>query len=266
MKNKLLLNKKFKSYTALAGVLIAGAPAEAQMVYTDVDPDVVLNSSDNYGFDLDNDGTDDFGLTNVLYSGIGAMNVLIYDSAGVAGYSGPSAFPFASAIDAGEVIGPVLGWYSSEGGAPLLWGSFAIVGSFGMWNNVSNKYVGLRIKDGADFHYGWARLDVTHTTVTLKDYAYNATANAAINTTVGIESSDNEFHPTVYAVDQGVHITLPSSVNDAQVSIIDVAGRLLHSEFIIDHADIVLNELPQGMYLVKIESGEVYFSKLVMMK
>lgn len=266
MKNKHLQNNRLSSYAALAGALLTVQQADAQVIYTDVDPDLVVESSDLFGFDLDNDGTDDFGLINVLYSAIGAMNVVLYGSGGVAGYIGSflgSTFPFVSVIDAGEAVGPSLDFYSTSGGAPLLWGSFAVVGSLGQFNNVSDKYIGLRFKIGSDFHYGWARLDVTHTTITLKDYAYNGTANAPINTTVGIESPDTNFNPAIYAIDGGVHVALPNNVENAAVSIFDLSGRMIHSAFIYNEADILLNDLSKGMYLVKVQDNEQYYSRVV---
>lgn len=265
MENKILLNTKFTGYAALACAFAAVQQADAQMVYTDVDPDALINSGDNYLFDLDNDGTDDFGFTNVIYSAIGAMNALVVGSGGIAGYIGSffgSTFPFVSVLDDGQVVDGGLGWYSTSGGAPLLWGTFGVVGSLGAWDNVTDKFIGLRIKMGADFHYGWARIDVSHTTITLKDYAYNATANASINTNgdVSIQSEENDFIPSTYAIDGGIHISLPADQSTASVSVYDLTGKMIHNEIISGQADILLNEFSKGIYLIAIENGEAQYS------
>lgn len=268
MKNNLLLNSKLGAYTALACSFVAGQQAEAQMVYTNVDPDVLINSGENYDFDLDSDGNDDFGFTNVLYSGIGAMNVLIEGPGGIAGYIGSilgSTFPFVSVLDDGDVVDNALNWYSTSGGAPLLWGSFAVVYSLGPWNNVTDKFVGLRFKIGADFHYGWARIDVSHTTITLKDFAYNATANASLSTDgdVAIQTEENNFIPLTYSIDGGIHISLPADQQTASVSVYDLTGKMVHNEIISDQKDILLNNAPKGIYLVEVENGEAQYSTLI---
>ena len=61
---KTTLSKKIKSYSALAGSIIAvGASADAQVVYMDVAPDVTVNTSGGfYNLDLNADGTTDFKL------------------------------------------------------------------------------------------------------------------------------------------------------------------------------------------------------------
>ncbi len=269
MKNKTLLNSKFSSYTALAVALLAAKAGDTQTIYTDVDPDVVIAGGDNYTFDLDDDGTDDFRFVNAIYSGIGAINIVNYTSNGIAGYMGSffgSSFPFASALDAGQVIGPGLLWYSSASAAPLLWGTFVLFGTLGDWGDVSDKYLGLRIKIGGADHYGWARLDVIDGTATLKDFAYNATANAAINTSVGIETEGNNFNPAVYAIEDGVHITLPDNIENANISIFDLSGRVIHSEFIFNEANIKMINIPKGMYLIKVQNGEQFFTKMLPLK
>ncbi len=271
MKNNVLLNSRLGAYTALACSFAAVQQADAQMVYTDVDPDVLVNSGDVYMFDLDNDGTDDFGFTNVLYSGIGAMNALIEASGGVAGYIGSffgSTFPFVSVLDEGQVVDNALGWYSTSGGAPLLWGTFAVVGSLGPWNNITDKYVGLRFKIGADFHYGWARIDVSHTAITLKDFAYNATANASLSTDgdVAIQEEENDFIPTTYAIDGGIHVSLPAGQHTASVSVYDLSGKRIYSEIISDRADILFKQYAKGIYLIEIENGDAQFSTLIGLK
>src|SRR6185436_19449645 len=62
MKNN-SLSKKLASYTAIAVPFIAMSHhSEAQILYTDVNPDVTLNMCDTVALDLNNDGVMDFML------------------------------------------------------------------------------------------------------------------------------------------------------------------------------------------------------------
>ena len=67
---KATLSKKIKSYSALAGSIIAvSASADAQVVYTDVSPDSVINTSGGfYNIDLNADGTTDFQVLTMSVS------------------------------------------------------------------------------------------------------------------------------------------------------------------------------------------------------
>jgi hypothetical protein len=264
MKNKVLLDGRLAGYTALACSLLAVQQSDAQMVYTDVDPDAVINSGDVYSFDIDGDALPDFGFVNAIYSSIGALNAILYESGGIVGYLGSflgTSFPFVSVLGDGSVVGPDLNWYSTEGGAPILWGTFAVVYSLGQWHNVTDKFVGLRFKIGTEFHYGWARLDVSETAITLKDYAYNATPNATISTSgeVGVEQ-ESLFHPVIYSASGILNITLPATDQTATVTVMNMLGTMVHSELISNAAEINLNRLHPGMYLAIVQSGTNRFT------
>ena len=57
------LEKRLAAYASAAGVTLAVAPlADAQVIYTDVEPDLCVNYA-TYEFDLDDDGTNDFRVT-----------------------------------------------------------------------------------------------------------------------------------------------------------------------------------------------------------
>ena len=53
--------QKKKAYSAAALTFLAAGGAEAQVVLTDIDPDVTYSAPDGvFYLDLDNDGTEDF--------------------------------------------------------------------------------------------------------------------------------------------------------------------------------------------------------------
>ncbi len=64
------LGKRLKQYSALTGSLLAIAgTSDAQIVYTDVNPDRVLSSvGDTMQLDLDNDGITDYVFRTIQYN------------------------------------------------------------------------------------------------------------------------------------------------------------------------------------------------------
>jgi len=61
MKPSTLLRKKLSSYSAFTAAVIAGvSQAKAQVIYTNLDPDVNLKFGESYILDLNNDGITDF--------------------------------------------------------------------------------------------------------------------------------------------------------------------------------------------------------------
>ncbi|MFI5171383.1 MAG: T9SS type A sorting domain-containing protein [Chitinophagales bacterium] len=132
---------------------------------------------------------------------------------------------------------------------------------------VADKYVGLRFKVDGNDHYGWARLDVSHTKITLKDFAYNDVANEPISgLQSGIEFASADFNPTIYAFQEEIFIQLPNHVLNAEVSIFDLSGKLVLNESINQNASISMNNFVTGMYLVKIRNEETYFTKMISLK
>ncbi|MCB0536950.1 MAG: hypothetical protein KDE33_05410, partial [Bacteroidetes bacterium] len=65
------MNKRFtlKQYSTAAAVLLAPAAAFSQAVYTDIDPDVILDEpGETFGIDLDEDGLNDFNFFNKSFT------------------------------------------------------------------------------------------------------------------------------------------------------------------------------------------------------
>ena len=58
---------------------------------------------------------------------------------------------------------------------------------FGNWATTTDHYLGLKTKSGSNTYYGWVRLRISvspsppfHSSVTIKDYAYNSIPNQRI--------------------------------------------------------------------------------------
>lgn len=208
--------KKLLSYSAVAGAFIAGGQsADAQVVYTDVDPDSVLSYLTGTGsmdIDLDNDGNVDFQLnnsytfsfwTNTITNTITTTSTTYYTYS-YSYYSYYYKYANLKAVGAGAEI---FGHFSSIDSLPTNeeliasdpfnvtnnnWnlGSYGTWGAWGDFPGEGDRYVGVRFMNGPDTLYGWIRLNVAADVeeITLLGYAYETQAGVGIHggDTVGV--------------------------------------------------------------------------------
>jgi hypothetical protein len=172
------------------GALALVQPSEAEIVYTPAHVTIGINKT--IPLDLNHDGKTDFSFKNRTDtfegSGQGLLSVVPAQRPnGVWGF-GTSLFrrPYAYALPAGNQVGPK---------APFLSRSFvymlyanATMGCHGSWNDVKNRYLGLRFNIKQKTHYGWARLNIScnpknrRITAVLTGYAYETIPNKPIVT------------------------------------------------------------------------------------
>lgn len=190
--------KRLKHYGLSAvGFLIAGNTAEAQIMYTDLDPDVVRELGAlpfGYVLNIDDAGPIDF------YFGIGAGSIgwfadeMIFaapwfadENNGIAGlvYNYDGWFPvgMASQLASGDEIGYGLDFVgfndiasSSYYGQMVLGVSPEFTGQENLWpDDNASHYIGLRFTHDGAIHFGWARLSAVpgYTGFTIYEYAWN---------------------------------------------------------------------------------------------
>ncbi|MFN3939675.1 MAG: hypothetical protein ACK4IY_03745, partial [Chitinophagales bacterium] len=206
---KSLIKEKLIAYSALAGTFYA--TANGQILYTDIDPDILINV-DGEAFDLDLNGdlVKDFRFRKVLLSTeVNSFATLsgnvfpaimyinnIYASAlganAIAGELSPYSFNYPFALNEGDTICENLTWqggnsqslvYSFRYLMDLGGGGFSnyIVNNEGNWlGGKTDKFLGLQLKIGGDLLYGWVRLDITsgNDSLIIKDYAFNTLPGA----------------------------------------------------------------------------------------
>jgi len=176
------------------GVLALAQPAEAKIIYTPADESI---GPITY-LDLNHDGINDFkftthtarNTTHPCLSGSAAMAV--YGSRLANKISGESVF--ASALPSGAYIGPA-GEFRGEkmasvaGGCTTGNGGASWYGRSGFWagpagGGIEHRYVGLKFGIKGKIHFGWARLNVTTSGLTIKatltGYAYETIPNKRI--------------------------------------------------------------------------------------
>ena len=188
---KTTTQKQLVRYSALATAILASVQSEAQISYTDIDPDKVMDLSQgatqlNYFLDLDNDGADDVLIQNWYASSRGTYWGDIYvlrdpQSNAVLGELASSFYqqPIASVLNSGDPISSMEEW--QEAVVMLMYYDHR-------WLNQSNKYFGVKFNKADGVHYGWVRLSVSGTgnVIYVKDYAYELQPNSP--TTAGDET------------------------------------------------------------------------------
>lgn len=195
---------------ASVGILALTCPSEAKIVYTHTHQQLPLNKT--FSLDLNHDGITDFGFNNTKGSSsfgggwdfltifpMKSANRIWGDKTGDNGF-----FRYGSALAAGIQVGPnaqftpgnKLMARSSYGGG--LRRSPSSSNGAGPWKNATNHYLGLKFMIKGEAHYGWARLTVSCSnitvTATLTGYAYETIPNKPIVTgkTKGPEEADVE--------------------------------------------------------------------------
>ena len=216
MKTKNLTVRLSAYSTMAASFLVIQNQTEAQTIYTDLDPDVTLTSTGDpvsMDFDVNDDGITDF-IFNASFStssGSGAENYyhisilgqngarLAYTNESTVFYTWGGSYVAMSKnenmvipFDLGDGIGASHNFINDA----KLFNMECFEGTtsslFYCWNrgpaNNDTTYIGFRLKSGATKYYGWMRLFVddvpsyyfSPTSVTVLDYAFNATPNATV--------------------------------------------------------------------------------------
>ena len=183
------LQSRISKYTAVAGAVVSAAGAQAQVVYTDVNPDYSHDAPQNNGFaiyplDLNNDQTVDFLVASrdtVTTATVRLTLAVPYGTNAVAGET-PSAYDYALALDINSMVDSTLNWIAATN--TMAYNVDSANPYDENWNGVTDKYLGLKFVVGANTHYGWARLDsyAIGDSIVVKDYAFNATPNGGIMT------------------------------------------------------------------------------------
>lgn len=244
--------------------MLVAVGAIAQVDYTDVNPDAVINTSGGaFLLNLNNDATNDFkiemyygstssGLSqgNVIFSAYSSNQVAFTYSAGIS-----SLYNVVLDMSTNSLINSSLSWRSNANLA-----GFSIYGTYayyaGQWMGAGDKYAGLTISIGANTYYGWCRVNVSSDgkMVTIKDYAYETTPNTPIyagnvNSYTTIENEgDNRLD--IIARDSGLVIESNDNQPVQKIEILSLSGE---SVFSMDNPAvnelIPISKLATGVYI-----------------
>jgi len=288
-KATLTKNSKLSNYTAVAGAVLATGAVNGQIVYQDVNPDVIVTKATApYQLDLNSDANPDlvFGVVDfqgsgtTSYPGLGTFTFTYAGSyaavqpgvgAAVLGAVGGSYSTFlVSALDNGNAIGAAANFGTDQA-------ELATVGAFnvpafaftypfesGEWVGATDKFLGVRFTNAGNMHYGWVRMDVAAdaSSITIKDYAYNSQMGSAINAgqtlNLGNIAVDNKV--TIRPMLDKAIVNVTPDLVGGTVSIVDITGKEVKSVLITDiDTTIEFNGIDTGIYHItaQFEAGKV---------
>lgn len=275
---KTTLSKKIKSYSALAGSIIAvSASADAQVVYTDVSPDAVINTSGGFfNIDLNADGTTDFQVMTASVSTSG----YVYDYVACLPSQSLNAIDtiaggYAEPLNAGVGVCTTSLWADSAS-APFagllglnLTAPFAL--TLGNFMGTTGKFVGLRFQKAGINYNGWVRLNVAADckAFTVIDYAYrNNAAGCSITgltSDVGISESALANQVTIFAADRNITVQLDQTLPvEGMIAVTNVLGQEITKVAITSSKMVIPMESQKaGVYLVTITQSTGAYTKKI---
>ncbi|MEP7128213.1 MAG: T9SS type A sorting domain-containing protein [Chitinophagales bacterium] len=283
-KENTTLLRKLTSYSAMAGSVIAVAgTANAQALYTDIDPDVTVDQSGSvYMIDLDNNGSNDFtiGLLHSTSAGGNSLNkIFAKPYNGSIGGTHQGAYNYPYAMVAGEMIDANIPWQNAAsqtmGSGAVLPGYSSLYIVYGKWYGVEDRYLPLRFKIGTNKFYGWARLDVSSivNSFTIKDIAYNPNANEGLFAGQGdptlVHVTPTTQPVKIFAYDGVVNAMLFSQkIDNATLVMTNMMGEQVKKMKLTESStQIDVSDLAFGIYGVTvINGGELYTQKIAIRK
>jgi hypothetical protein len=276
---------RLKQYTAVASALVAQGNVNAQVVATNLNPDVVVDSlSAPYALDFNNDANPELAFFVQHISGSSSTQGIQFTYEGavagaqlspgvsllgatVTGSSSSSSFQI-SALNNGDPISAAANFGTSSGGAlgldllvdagPL--GQIPV--QQGNFLNQSNKFLGAKLTAGANTYYGWVELSVNTNAsqITIHGYGYQATANTSIlageGGNSGLELISLANKVTIVATPEHVSINVTPDVIGAKVSFVSMSGQEVSSTLLTDiNNTISFDNLSAGIYQVVVSNA-----------
>ncbi len=266
------LNNKLKSYSALAGsIALMSSQADAQIIYTDINPDSTTNIGGNfYNLDLDNGGVFDYTITLNIGTGTYTSQQVAISPTGSNGIAGDTvgAYVYPFAFNSGDTIKSTLqfNFTTSQSMASYFGSGY----SYGNFLGQTDKFIGLQFNIGPNLHYGWARFDVdaTASLFTIKDYAYNSVPDAYIlagEMPVGISENSLTNNTSIYSSNKNIVIKfLTEEIIQADVKITNALGQEVYNASISNkETTIDMAKEKTGIYFVTISQENLVYTKKV---
>lgn len=282
-KNK---TSKVLGYSGMATALLAmGADADAQVIYTDVDPDYTF-TNEEYEIDFDGDGVTDVLLAQLQYSTVYAgmnldlavgyayapsMNAVM----GITTPLGSVSVMYPSLLQAGSAIGPAGGFHTGTGTLGLVISGDINV-SAGDWLGQTG-YIGVSFQAGdGEIHYGWVQLALASgaSSMTVMGYAYEDTPTTAIAAgdmgAVGIAAvaAGLDFSMAPNPAADRTELNLKGIQGEhMKITVLDGSGKVWMTDETGLHTDtytLDVSSLAPGVYFVRLENdGKTGYQKIV---
>ena len=276
---------KIKNYSALSGAVLMSSAANANIVYTDIDPDSLSIDGSVMEIDMDNDGSAEF----FMFAGAGDFSSGSYgykwapigpmvSYASVAKGSQGSVYAYVGAYSASQNIGSNLDFFfpASLGDRAVLGNAFSynpasvMFGTAGEFVNEGEKFIGVRFNISDSTHYGWIRVDLhmtsDSTSLVVLDYAYEDVAGDSIMSgemPVVDGISLNSIESNVYVANDELVINF-EEVTNGNLTITSLNGSVVFSEKVngINYTTSV-NNFTSGVYIVNVKTEKGILSKKI---
>jgi hypothetical protein len=248
--------KKLFQFSIIFLTFILSIQTNAQIYYQDISPDVTLNTWSMKDLNIDTSST-----AGLPYGGAGNLTIWEeFDSQiAVNAFSDCQVLmngSYPAALSLNQPISSTDTWMQPN---------YSILnnGTQGNWMGVIDKYLGVRIKKGSQWLYGWIRLDVNTagTSVTIKDYACNRAPGSSINagqivTGINNFSDDSENSINIYPNPFNSFVTIKSDKNfqNANIVIYNSFGQKIKELTNLYGQEIKLfkDNLTCGIYFIRI--------------
>lgn len=291
MNKKITLNEsKLARFSAVAGAIIASGGVNSQIIYTDVNPDVVIDTiSGPYNLDFNSDATPDLVLAVMAFAGAGSTSGFTFTyvgtaagaqagvGGGIVGTVTGTASTFSPAVmSSGNLINAAAQFGSN--GALALEGvatipALAMTYPFqqGNWIGISDKYLGCKFMIGANTHYGWVRLDVSagSDTIRVKDYAFNQNFDLPLNAgqIAGLENIAVNQKATIKTTLNEAIINVTPDLIGGRIIMVNMAGQEVKAVTITDiNTTIHFEGFETGIYTIAAQFDGGSINKRVYVK
>lgn len=263
-----------------------GLQSFAQVVYTDI-TDVTLTpvvGRETLAIDLNNDGTTDFTIFALDTTIVEQGQNIPADGCAIDIHGNNEVNATSQTLATGQIKAVIAnsngdtfdnsGAYmngSSSGyrfpGGVLGIGTSIISG--GNFNNTTDKFIAVKFEIGvsmATTHYGWIRVDVADdaASVTIKDFAYESTPDLAINASITSINEQELAEANVFYANSELNINGVKGTYN--VAVVDLLGKSISNTSVNNNSVITLNNINNGIYLVKITKGNAIVTKKVYIK
>lgn len=282
--------KALTQYASMAAVYMA-CPVQAQVVYVDIDPDILLYSGEIYTLDMDDDGQPDLqirpGPALSYYESFGTFNLKalpIFDgiadgySAGLMGsilteplYN--QQFGMVDRLNEGDLISGDQPFFSFLNVDTYSWEALGFMGISPEIPGIENNwlpdglpyFLGVRLMNWGEYYYGWVRVtvDSNYREVTIHDYAYQIVPAQSIQAgqvspSVGLVNSTEDTWALISnPVSNLIRLQAPLGADDEVLLVFfDAGGRKILSQQLHAASEDVItietSDLSSGLYLVSL--------------
>lgn len=232
---------------------------KSQVMYTDLESNPIVIDANNMEYELNLAG----GETEFMIQNYYAMSTDEY--AYFASFSSGSAVVSSSAdynanvnlLSEGTTIGSSSTFFGSEDGTPYF--NVLLGYDYQSWLNQTG-YVGFKFLLNGATHYGWAKISVTASAITLYGYAYQSTANTSIAAgNKGTSSLDDAIQETnninlisIYPNPTSDLLMIDNTENVQNIEIMNLCGQVVLTNNALNTQSVDVSNLQRGIYYISL--------------